>query len=421
MKSVGLIHALVLQGHKCVVIVTADGLNFVTKTALASMGADVYTDDMYHKNGDRYGGNYKHANIMQHINLAKSAELIIVAPASANTISKLACGLADNLLTATILASSAPKALVPAMNGQMWHNPIIQENLKRLCQFGFMQWGPVYGTQACGDVELGRMLEVNDILIHIQNALKVGSPAKSQFFTNKRIVITAGSTIEPIDPVRYISNHSSGKMGYSLAAAAADLGALVTLISGSQVVLPVPSGINKFIKVTTADEMLSHAISESQNADIFIGCAAVCDYKVTNSMPQKIKKQAKSATLSSATAASSKITLELIENPDIIYTIKKTYPNLFVIGFAAETENVLETATKKLHQKNLDMMIANDVSDGKVFGENDAQVIILTKANVDAMNNGESDSSPIISSHTTDLLPKYKIAQIIFQFIKECF
>jgi phosphopantothenoylcysteine decarboxylase/phosphopantothenate--cysteine ligase len=464
-KSINLIHELVLQGHKCAAIVTTDGLNFVTITALASQGADVYTDDMYQKNGHRYGNNYSYASIMEHINLAKWADLIVVVPASANTIAKLAHGFADNLLTTTILASPVKtlKVIVPAMNGQMWHNPITQDNLKRLQRFGFMQWGPTFGKQACGDVDLGRMLEVADILKHIDDTLNNNSNNKNDEFNpnnqpdslrnplnhlpdlpdspylpdsfhvsnspkpflSLHIVITAGGTLEPIDPVRYIANHSSGKMGYSIAEVAINWGAKVTLISGSQVALPIPPGVHKFIKVITADEMLSHVMIESKHADIFIGCAAVSDYKVLYPASQKIKK---SGDINSSgdiigDVKSAKITLELVENPDIIYTIKQTYPNLFVVGFAAETQNIIENATKKMIDKNLDMIIANDVSEGKVFGENEAQVTIITKCN-ESSNEFVNESDDILdlrtsypsfrtTSFTTDLLPKYQIAQLI--------
>ncbi len=370
-KTIELVHKIAQLGHECKIILTRGGANFVTPMSLASMGADVYTDDKINA--------YKTSDIMEHINLAKWADYILIVPASANTIAKLTYGFADNTLTATILASNAPKILIPAMNQQMWKATATQNNISKILQLGFMMWGPASGLQACGDIDVGRMIEVDEILDKLQKLLsskctmsetcqqRQEGPNMNEYnnLKGKRIVITAGGTIEPLDPVRYISNHSSGKMGYGLAKEAVYRGAEVTLIYG-KTTQAIPNGLKDVIHVTTADEMLEASIQHATVTDIFIGCAAVCDYKMKIPNPQKIKK------------SENNLVLELIKNPDIIARIKQLYPKLFVVGFAAETENIVNYAIDKLVTKNLDMIIANDVSTG-VFGYDTNKIIIIDK------------------------------------------
>ncbi len=350
-KTIELCHLLKKGGHSVKVILTKDANNFVTPISLASFDAEVFN-----------GNKYTDKDVLSHINLARWPDLILIAPLSANTLAKLAGGFADNLLTATILATLKPVYLVPAMNKNMWQNKITQFNIQKLQEYGYKFWGPASGLQACGDNGEGRMIEATEILENINHTLL----CDQELFSGKNVVITAGATIEAIDPVRYLSNHSSGKMGYALARAFASHGANVYLISGTTN-LDIPNNIKKFIPVTTALEMLNSCIDNITNADIFIGCAAVSDYKINNFTDQKIKKQDTHS-------------LNLVKNPDIIANVKEKNPQLFVVGFAAETQNIVEYAINKIKTKNLDLIVANDVSNNKVFGHDDNEVIIIDKS-----------------------------------------
>ena len=355
-KSLEIIRLLKKAGHEVKVILTTSALNFVTKTSILAFNCDVYTDqDTYNSKED----------IMQHINLAKWPDLIVIAPLSADTLSKIVSGFAGNLLTSTILATKAKTLLVPAMNMEMWSNSIIQENTLKLKQHNYTFLGPASGIQACGDNGLGRMIEPYEIfkyITHYSLAKEKNNEVKLQ---GKKVVITLGATIEAIDPVRYISNNSSGKMGLELAYAFAVYGADVTIIAGN-VSVAMPSTIAT-IKVKNADEMYIESSKLSASADVFIACAAVSDYKVANYAIHKIKK-----------TTDDNLSLKLVKNIDIVTTIKNNFPKLFVVGFAAETENLLEYAKNKLIAKNLDMIIANDVSNNKVFASNMTNVTIIT-------------------------------------------
>lgn len=359
-KTINLIHMLTQNGHQCKVIVTNDGLNFVTPVSLTAMGAEVFIDDL----------KLNSAKAMEHINLAKWAEYILIVPASANSIAKLAHGFADNLLMATVLASNVKPIIVPAMNQQMWKNSFTQKNISILKEVGIQFWGPKSGLQACGDNDIGRMLEPDEIYSkfeELENNNNLKANNQDGLLSGLTLIITAGATREAIDPVRYISNHSSGKMGYAIAEQAIKYGAKVILIS-SKVNIEPPQGLYKFIIAETADDILANSKISAQDCDIFIGCAAICDYKIANYSPQKIKKDGQA------------LTLHLTPNPDIISEIKASYPNLFVVGFAAETENIIDNAITKLKKKNLDMIIANDVSNDRVFGKNMNQITIINKS-----------------------------------------
>jgi phosphopantothenoylcysteine decarboxylase/phosphopantothenate--cysteine ligase len=383
-KTINLIHILVQSGHQCKVIVTKDGLNFVTPISLAAMGAQVFIDDL-HTNP---------ARVMEHINLARWAEHILIIPASANSIAKLANGFADNLLMATILASSVSPIIVPAMNQQMWKNSFTQRNIAILKEAGIEFWGPQFGLQACGDNDIGRMLEPDEIYDNFKCLLSSkisNAAAKTGSLNGLTMIITAGATVEDIDPVRYISNHSSGRMGYALAEAAIYYGAKVILISGKADIDP-PHGLFKFIVAKATNDMLSSAKEQAATCDIFIGCAAICDYRVASYSPQKIKKNEQ------------QLTLNLIPNPDIISQIKSTYPDLFVIGFAAETENIINNAIAKLKKKKLDMIIANDVSGNRAFGTDMNQVTIINKK---------------LNQTATDYTDKKNLAYLILEIIAD--
>lgn len=296
---------------------------------------------------------------MLHISLAKKADLILIAPASANTFAKLAGGSADCLLSTICLATKAPIMLVPAMNKEMWDNKFVQANVQKLQSYGVLIAGPGFGAQACGDFGYGRMLEPDEILEHVR---ALSAP---KLLEGKRIVITAGPTREKIDPVRFLSNYSSGKMGYAIVNAAIRMGAEVVLISG-HTSLTQPH-LAKYVSIETADEMLEASLKEAANADIFIGTAAVADYKPATFHKNKIKKSAEN------------IDISLKRNTDIITTIKNTYPKLFCVGFAAETSDIQEYGRKKLKAKKLDMIAINDVSDNKVFSQDHNELHIVSK------------------------------------------
>src|SRR3990167_7375002 len=298
---------------------------------------------------------------MQHIQLAKWADIILIAPATANTLAKIANGFADDLLTSVCLATKAPLFIAPAMNQAMWKNVATQNNIKKLIERCAIFLGPDVGVQACGDVGVGRMLEPIDIANFLISTIQ------KPFLKNIKILITAGATREPIDPVRYISNKSSGKMGYALAQAAYLLGAHVTLISANSNLDQPPC--QKFIKVQTALDMKNAVENEIVNQDIFISVAAVSDFAVSNSSQQKIKRGKQS------------LTLELIPTTDILAEIcaKKIKP--FTVGFAAETENVLENAKQKKIKKGADIIVVNDVSQSNIGFESDDNAVSVIYEN----------------------------------------
>lgn len=350
-KILELTHMLSKLEHEVKIMLSQEALNFVTPTSFTALGAEVYSD------------TYNSTQVMQHINLAKWPDIIVIAPLSANTLSKIAAGIGDNLITSTLLASRAPTYLVPAMNVNMWQNSIIQDNISKLKLHNYKFWGPSSGIQACGDIGAGRMIEADEILNKITHSLL----AQGKSFKGLTVVITLGATKEAIDPVRYISNYSSGRMGLALAHACASSGATVHLIAGI-VDVKLPNTLDKIISVSSAEEMFEASLEAAKDADIFIACAAVADYKVANYSNEKIKKH-----------NASNISLTLIKNPDIVARIKSEYPNLYVIGFAAETNSLIEYATSKLKSKGLDLIVANDVSNGRVFASENNEVIVIDK------------------------------------------
>ena len=279
-----------------------------------------------------------------HIELSEWADLALVCPATANVIAKMAAGIADDAVSTTLVACSCPVVVAPAMNVHMWQNPATQANVKTLVSRGVQVVGPATGRLACGDVGAGKLEDVNVIV-----AAALARVRAHGSLAGKRVVITAGPTHEPIDPVRYLSNASSGKMGYALAQAAAAHGAEVTLVSGP-VSQPKPTGV-KLVGVTTAAEMLAATQEAFESADAAILAAAVSDYRPAKSSDHKLKK-----------AAEPLEALELVENEDILATISATRGGRVVIGFAAETNDVIDNARKKLERKGCDLIVANDVS-----------------------------------------------------------
>lgn len=359
-KTVLLIRELSQNGYLIKVVLTLGGQRFVTKELIAGLGVDVYTDSTINLT--------KPEEAMLHINLAKWADLIMIAPASANTIAKLTAGFADSLLYEIILAATnKPVYLAPAMNYQMYKNLATQANIQILAERGINICKPNEGVQACGDVGQGRMQEADQLQQIIENHFQYKALTNLK---GKTILITLGATVEAIDPVRFISNHSSGKMGLALINAALNAGAKVIAIYG-KIDITLPEDSPSFTKTPalSATEMLNITLEEAKKANILIGCAAICDYKMKEVSKEKIKKN----------SAKSSITLELIPNPDIIAETKKSIPSLLCIGFAAETENLIDYAKTKLEKKNLDIIIANPVDNGKAFGKDNNEIHILDK------------------------------------------
>ncbi len=278
---------------------------------------------------------------MGHIELARWADIILVAPASADFISRLCLGRANDLLGALCLASHVPLALAPAMNQQMWKDPATQTNVQTLRSRGVLLFGPESGEQACGEVGEGRLIQPNRLLEALSDVFITGS------LTGRTVLVTAGPTVEAIDPVRYLSNHSSGKMGYAIAAAAIEAGAEVILVSGPvDNSLTLPHAVKR-IAVTSAEQMLEQTRTFAAQADIFIAAAAVADYRPVAENTEKIKKSAET------------IMLQLQRNPDILATIKREAPWLFSVGFAAETEHLEKHARQKLQDKGVELIVAN--------------------------------------------------------------
>ncbi|MFM1897641.1 MAG: hypothetical protein RLZZ385_2715 [Pseudomonadota bacterium] len=280
---------------------------------------------------------------MGHIQLARWADLVLVAPASADFIARLAAGRADDLLSTVVLATQAPVAVAPAMNQAMWLDPVTQANVEQLAQRDFVILGPAEGDQACGEVGPGRMLEPAQLLTHCAALFEAG------FLAGRRILITGGPTREAIDPVRFISNHSSGKMAFALAEEAVQAGASVILVSGP-VNLPTPDRVRR-IDVVSARDMLEVCLGSLSDCDVFIGVAAVADYRPAKEAGEKIKKD------------SPTLTLELVRNPDIISEVARQQPHPFMVGFAAETGDLVARGQAKLKNKKLDLVFANPASE----------------------------------------------------------
>lgn len=334
-KCVELVRRLREQGAEVRVVMTAAAKAFITPLTLQAVSGHPVADDLLDPAAE---------SSMGHIQLAKWADLVLLAPATADLMARMAAGMGNDLLTTLCLATNAPLAIAPAMNQQMYQAQVTQENIAKLAARGALIWGPAEGAQACGDVGPGRMLEPAELCQRVSQHF-----AQQQDLAGIAVLITAGPTREALDPVRFISNHSSGKMGYAIATAAAARGATVTLVSGP-VNLPTPTGVKR-IDVESALQMQSAVMTEVTHHQIFIACAAVADYRAACVAPEKIKK------------AGDEISLTLVKNPDIVAGVgAMTTQRPFVVGFAAETQNVEQYARDKLARKNLDLICANDVS-----------------------------------------------------------
>lgn len=363
-KAAALTSKLTQAGAQVKVIISESAVNFVAPLTFQALSRhDVYTDTF----------DEKDSKVIAHIDLADWADLILVAPATANVIGKLANGIADNMITTTLLAASSPIWIAPAMNVHMYSHPAVQKNIETLYGFGCRFIEPSEGYLACGYVGKGRLEEPEKITETISEFFK---PSRLEL-SGRKVVITAGPTREKIDPVRYITNHSTGKMGYAIAEAAVSAGAEVVLISGP-VSINAPAGL-KLIKVESAEEMYQAALNEFDYADVVIKTAAVSDYRPKVASAKKMKKQPGDEVL------------ELERTKDILFELGQKKEKQILIGFAAETEQVEEYAKGKLMKKNADMIVANNVTaEGAGFGT-DTNIVTLFK------KDGSSEKLPLMS------------------------
>ena len=422
-KSASFARLLIKNGYDVRVIMTASAQAFITPLTLQALTGNPVHIDLLDETAELGMG---------HIELAKWADLLIIAPATANTIAKLAMGIADDLLTTVCLATAAPILVAPAMNQQMWQHPSVKLNLQTLTDYDYEIIQPASGEQACGDIGEGRLPEPEQLLEYVQYF--IARQVTPQVLAGKNVTITAGPTIEAIDPVRYLSNHSTGKMGFALAKACRNAGARVTLIVGGKVPIPTPLLVNR-IDVLSAEEMLMTARQCASDdicdchddhdhdhhhhdhdhhhhndhdefgndmevepvrtaTDIFIATAAVADYRTRDVVPQKIKK------------TQDQMALDLVKNPDILATIAKEFPAVFVVGFAAETQDIEKYARGKLDAKNLDMIACNDVSRTDIgFGSDDNAMTVFFRDKAAGVTL-EKASKDIIANQLVSLIGK---------------
>ena len=354
-KTPELVRRLRERGADVQIVMTASAEEFVTPTSLQAVSGRPIRSNLWDKEAEAS---------MSHIELARWADVVLIAPATAEIMARLAGGAAPDLLTTLCLATEAPLVIAPAMNRVMWANPAVQANRETLEERGIQILGPDVGSQACGETGAGRMLEPDVIADAVCSPEFAGAVADG-ILAGRTVLVTAGPTREPIDPVRYITNRSSGKMGYAIASAAHALGARVILISGP-VSLPEPRGTD-VVYVETAEEMQAATQDRVADADIFIAAAAVSDYRPAETSAQKIKKTRDT------------ITLELVRSPDILASVAALQNAPFTVGFAAETENVRKYALGKLENKNLDMIVANRVGSDCGFDYDDNAAEVLWK------------------------------------------
>lgn len=345
-KAAELVRLLVKSNIDVQVVMTEAACQFITPVTMQALSGKPVFKDMW---------DASIPNGMPHIELSRNADAILIAPASADFMAKLVQGRADDLLSTLCLARDCPLLVAPAMNKQMWENPATQRNVTQLTADGVTIFGPASGEQACGEIGLGRMLEAEE-LCHLMHAY-----FQPKLLCGKKILVTAGATLEMIDPVRAITNLSSGKMGYAIAQKAADMGAQVTLVSGASA-LPCPHGV-KCISALSADAMYQSVMSNIAKQDIFISVAAVADYSPISISPQKIKK------------SKSSLTLELKANKDILAEVASLPNAPFCVGFAAESENLLTHAETKRQAKKLPLIVANLVGDS--MGQDENSVTLL--------------------------------------------
>ena len=390
-KSAELVRRLREQGAEVRVVMTRGACEFITPLTMQALsGREVHTELLDHVAESGQGGG------MGHIELARWCDVVLVAPASANFIARLAHGMADDLLSTLCLATTAPVVIAPAMNQQMWLNIATQENIATLGQREIKIVGPAEGSQACGEIGPGRMLEPEQLMLETSQLFSTG------LLADLKIVVTAGPTREAIDPVRYITNHSSGRMGYAVARAAAEAGANVTLISGPVSIEP-PHQV-RHISVETADQMRDVVMSDIIESDIFVAAAAVADYSCADVAEQKIKKKAED------------LSLLLRKNPDILAEVAGLPQAPFTVGFAAETENLLDNARMKLQNKKLDMIAANQVGEGLGFNVDENELQVFWQARDQAQKN-QTEENQIIKHQTLERATKEKLARQLIKVI----
>ncbi len=376
-KALDVISRLKKKGIEVKVIMTKSATEFVTPLSFQSLSENPVVIDMFDE---------PKAWEIQHISLAKWADLVVVVPATANIIGKVANGIADDMLSTTIMATKAEVIFCPAMNTNMYENKIVQKNMATLKDLGYGFINPASGRLACGDIGRGKLENTEIIAEKIIKKLS----SKSRDFEGKNVLVTAGPTIVPIDPVRYLTNRSTGKMGYEIAKEARDRGANVTLISGPTS-LDIPTGVN-FIKVNTNEEMLNAVLDNFNDSNIVVKSAAVADFNVKEYSKEKIKK------------TDSNLVIELERNKDILETLGKQKTNQIIVGFAAESSNVIENAKAKLKRKNIDYIVANDITSNDTgFASDDNKVTII------------SSLGDVIS---LDKMSKREVAKNIFDMIK---
>lgn len=351
-KAASLVSLLVKNHADVHVIMTKNALNFINPITFETLTKNKCLVDTFDRNFE-----FK----VEHVSLAKAADIFVIAPATANVIAKAVHGIADDMLTTTFLAAKCPKLICPAMNTAMYENPVTQDNIQLCKKYGYKLVEPVEGLLACGDVGRGKMSEPEEIFEHI--CLEI---CREKDLKGKKILVTAGPTQEAIDPVRYVTNHSTGKMGYAVAKVAAQRGADVTLVSGP-VQLKKPAGV-KLVNIKSAKEMFDAVKAEFDGCDIIIKAAAVADYRPKNVSGEKIKK------------TDSSLALEMEKTDDILKYLGQNKKKQFLCGFSMETENMVENSRAKLDKKNLDMIVANNLKvSGAGFGTDTNIVTIITK------------------------------------------
>jgi len=359
-KAADIASKLTQAGARVEVVMTEAATRFITPLTLRSITRGTVVSDMFDPTS-------QHA--VEHVALGEAADVVVIAPATASTIANLAVGIADDMVSLTVLATKAPVIVAPAMDANMFDNPVTQENIAKLKARGFIIVDPEHGHLASGKIGWGRLADTDKIIAAVTQVV-----GRSRDLKGKRVVVTAGGTQEPIDPARHISNPSSGKMGYAIASTARDRGAKVTLIT-APTSLPDPAGIET-IHVRTAAEMKTAVAKAAAKADALIMAAAVADYQPKTAARTKIKKE------------TSSLTLELVKTPDIITEVKGKFLR---VGFAAESENVAANARKKLEKKNLDLIVANDITDKKSgFGVDTNKVTLIDKK-------GKAEKLPLMS------------------------
>ncbi|QJA09229.1 bifunctional phosphopantothenoylcysteine decarboxylase/phosphopantothenate--cysteine ligase CoaBC [Romboutsia sp. CE17] len=360
------------------VIMTKSATEFVTPLTFQSLSQNYVVCDMFEepKTWD-----------VEHISLAKKADVFLIAPATANIIGKMACGISDDMLSTTVMATKAKVLIAPAMNTNMYENPIVQRNIDTLRALNYEFIEPESGRLACGDIGKGKLATPENIVEAVVDAL-----TKKQDLEGKKIIITAGPTVEAIDPVRYITNRSTGKMGYAIAKEACDRGAEVTLVSGPTTLEP-PKNLKKFIRIESAKDMYEAVINNLDENDVIIKSAAVADYKPKDYCDKKIKK------------SDDDLVIKLDRNKDIAYEIGKVKKDKILVGFAAETNDLIENAKNKINKKNLDFIVANDLTkEGAGFGVDTNIVKIIDK-------DGAIEEYPIMK--------KNEVANVILDKVKD--